>query len=54
MDILLTHGYFLHEDPHELQVMKPYPPLGIISISAYLKTAGVSSRRLRLHIRDVR
>ncbi len=40
MDILLTHGYFMHEDPHELKVMKPYPPLGIISISAYLKTAG--------------
>lgn len=40
MDILLTHGYFMHEDRHELKVMKPYPPLGIISISSYLKTAG--------------
>lgn len=38
MDILLTHGYCLYEDPHELQVMKPYPPLGILYISAYLKT----------------
>ena len=24
MDLLLTHGYFLHEDPKELQIMKPY------------------------------
>jgi len=37
MDILLTHGYFLHEDPKEQAVMKPYPPLGILYISAYLK-----------------
>ena len=40
MDILLTHGYFLCEDPHELSVMKPYPPLGILYISAYLKREG--------------
>ncbi len=40
MDMLLTHGYFLHEDPHELKVMKPYPPLGILSISAHLKSLG--------------
>ena len=40
MDILLTHGYFLHEDPHEQQVMKPYPPLGILHLSSYLKSQG--------------
>jgi radical SAM superfamily enzyme YgiQ (UPF0313 family) len=40
MDILLTHGYCLEEDPHELKVMKPYPPLGILYISAYLKSRG--------------
>lgn len=40
MDILLAHGYFLYEDPHELKVMKPYPPLGILHISAYLKARG--------------
>lgn len=40
MDILLTHGYFLNEDPHELKVMKPYPPLGILYNAAYLKRAG--------------
>ncbi|MEO5951095.1 MAG: cobalamin-dependent protein, partial [Chloroflexia bacterium] len=40
MDILLTHGYFLQEDPHELKVMKPYPPLGILYISSHLKAQG--------------
>jgi radical SAM superfamily enzyme YgiQ (UPF0313 family) len=39
-DILLTHGYFLDEDPHEQEVMKPYPPLGILYISSYLKSKG--------------
>jgi radical SAM superfamily enzyme YgiQ (UPF0313 family) len=42
MDILLAHGYFLYDDPHELKVMKPYPPLGILYLSAYLKRAGFS------------
>lgn len=42
MDILLAHGYFLYEDPHELKVMKPYPPLGILYISSYLKAKGFS------------
>lgn len=40
MDILLTHGYFLYEDPLEKKVMKPYPPLGILYISSYLKSKG--------------
>lgn len=40
MDLLLAHGYFLYDDPHELQVMKPYPPLGILYISSYLKSRG--------------
>jgi radical SAM superfamily enzyme YgiQ (UPF0313 family) len=43
MDILLTHGYFLYEDPHELAVMKPYPPLGLLYISSHLKARGVDS-----------
>jgi hypothetical protein len=37
-DILLTHGYFLSEDEKERQIMKPYPPLGLLYLSAYLKT----------------
>lgn len=40
MDILLAHGYFLYDDPHELKVMKPYPPLGILYLSSYLKARG--------------
>lgn len=35
--ILLTHGYFLQEDPKEQLIMKPYVPLGILYISAYLE-----------------
>ena len=40
MNILLTHGYFLHEDPKEKVIMRPYPPLGILYISAYLEENG--------------
>ena len=43
MDILLTHGYFLYEDPHELAVMKPYPPLGLLYISSHLKARGIDA-----------
>jgi len=39
-DILLTHGYFLYEDEKERQIMKPYPPLGLLYLSSYLKRAG--------------
>jgi radical SAM superfamily enzyme YgiQ (UPF0313 family) len=35
--IFLTHGYFLNEDPKEQQIMKPYVPLGILYISAWLE-----------------
>ncbi len=42
MDILLAHAYYLYEDPHERQVMKPYPPLGILYLSSYLKARGFS------------
>ena len=40
MDILLTHAYFLEDDAGERAVMKPYPPLGILYLSAYLKERG--------------
>ncbi len=40
MNLLLTHGYFLTEDEHEKSIMKPYPPLGILYLSAYLKSKG--------------
>jgi anaerobic magnesium-protoporphyrin IX monomethyl ester cyclase len=40
MRLLLTHGFFLGEDPKEQQVLRPYPPLGILYISAYLRSRG--------------
>ncbi|HKT69205.1 MAG TPA: cobalamin-dependent protein, partial [Terriglobales bacterium] len=40
MDLLLTHGYFLREDPKELQIMKPYVPLGILYLCSHLREKG--------------
>jgi anaerobic magnesium-protoporphyrin IX monomethyl ester cyclase len=40
MRILLTHGYFLEEDAKEQAIMRPYVPLGILYISAYLEQHG--------------
>ncbi|TND09034.1 MAG: radical SAM protein [Bacteroidetes bacterium] len=40
MNILLTHGYFLEEDEKEKLIMKPYVPLGILYISAWLSRNG--------------
>lgn len=40
MSLLLTHGYFLEDDPKEMRIMRPYPPLGILYITAYLKSKG--------------
>ncbi|MBI4551560.1 MAG: B12-binding domain-containing radical SAM protein [Candidatus Latescibacteria bacterium] len=40
MDLLLAHGYFLDDDPKERRIMKPYPPLGLLYLSAYLKSRG--------------
>jgi len=42
--VALTHGYFLHEDPKERKIMKPYPPLGILYISAYLQENGYANK----------
>jgi len=39
-DLLLTHGYFLHEDPKEMQIMKPYAPLGILYLCSHLRQQG--------------
>jgi anaerobic magnesium-protoporphyrin IX monomethyl ester cyclase len=40
MKVLLTHGYFLSEDPKEQRIMRPYPPLGILYLAAYLEQRG--------------
>ena len=44
MKVLLTHAYFINEDPSELRIMKPYPPLGILYISAFLKKKGIENK----------
>lgn len=36
MSVLLTHAYYLSNDPKEHKIMKPYPPLGQLYISGYL------------------
>lgn len=41
-DLLLAHGYFLAHDAQEQRVMKPYPPLGLLYISAHLNARGLS------------
>ncbi|MDE3166429.1 MAG: B12-binding domain-containing radical SAM protein, partial [Acidobacteriota bacterium] len=40
MRLLLTHGYFLADDPKEREIMKPYPPLGLLYLSSHLKARG--------------
>src|SRR4051812_8871183 len=42
MKVLLTHGYFLGEDVKEQRIMRPYPPLGILYLAAYLDERGVA------------
>ena len=39
-ELLLTHGYFLFEDEKEMQIMRPYPTLGLLYVSAYLRREG--------------
>jgi radical SAM superfamily enzyme YgiQ (UPF0313 family) len=41
MRLILTHGFVLAEDARELQVMKPYPPLGLLYLSSHLRRAGM-------------
>jgi radical SAM superfamily enzyme YgiQ (UPF0313 family) len=53
-DILLAHAYFLKNDIIEQRVMKPYPPLGILCLSAYLKRAGFSVDVFDATFRDPR
>lgn len=43
MSILFTHAYYLSDDPKEQKIMKPYPPLGLLYISGYLKSKNISN-----------
>jgi anaerobic magnesium-protoporphyrin IX monomethyl ester cyclase len=39
-ELLLTHGYFLFEDPKERTIMKPYAPLGILYLCSHMRSKG--------------
>lgn len=39
-DVLLAHAYFLAEDPREQEIMRPFPPLGLQYLVAYLRQRG--------------
>ncbi len=41
--VLFTHGYFLADDPKEREIMRPYPPLGLLYLSAFLEQNGVAN-----------
>ena len=43
MSIILTHTYYLLEDDKEQKIMKPYAPLGLLYISAYLDENSVEN-----------
>ena len=43
MSILFTHAYYLSDDEKEQKIMKPYPPLGLLYVSAYLKTKNIDN-----------
>jgi radical SAM superfamily enzyme YgiQ (UPF0313 family) len=40
-DLLLSHGYFLAEDEKEREIMKPYPTLGLLYLSSFLRRLGM-------------
>lgn len=43
MKVILTHGYYITTDERERKIMKPYPPLGLLYISAYLNKHEISN-----------
>jgi len=43
MSIVLTHAYYILEDPKEQLIMKPYAPLGLLYISAYLNQHNITN-----------
>lgn len=43
MSLVLTHAYYLFEDAKEQSIMRPYAPLGLLYISAYLNNNSISN-----------
>ena len=40
LDLLLFHTYFIAQDPREQEIMRPFPPLGLQYLVAWLRRAG--------------
>jgi radical SAM superfamily enzyme YgiQ (UPF0313 family) len=43
MSLLFTHAYYLSDDLKEQKIMKPYPPLGLLYVSAYLWSKNIAN-----------
>ena len=43
LDLLLTHAYFLASDPREQELMRPFPPLGMQYLIAWLRREGFAA-----------
>lgn len=43
MSLLFTHAYYLSDDLKEQKIMKPYPPLGLLYVSAYMQNKQVEN-----------
>ncbi|MFT4698202.1 MAG: anaerobic magnesium-protoporphyrin IX monomethyl ester cyclase [Flavobacteriaceae bacterium] len=43
MSLVLSHAYYLFEDPREVKIMKPYPPLGLLYVSGYLNEKKITN-----------
>lgn len=43
MSLILSHAYYLFEDPREVKIMKPYPPLGLLYVSGYLNKKNITN-----------
>jgi len=43
MSLLFTHAYYLSADPKEQRIMKPYPPLGLLYVSAYMLERNIAN-----------
>jgi len=43
VEVLLSHGYFLVDDLKEQAIMKPYPPLGLLYLAAWLDLHGIEN-----------
>ena len=43
MSLLFTHAYYLSDDLKEQKIMKPYPPLGLLYVSAYIQNKNIAN-----------